>query len=100
MDNIKFNLIDVGCADYLVSPWINNIDSIQCVLGIDPFGVQSYSKFLKKNKTENHIYKCAISDIYRKKHFFVCDKKQCSSFYKPNKEIINYYRKNNRDINN
>lgn len=84
----KINFIDVGCSDYLVKPWANNIKEINYILGFDPLSTSKYIKKLNEYGIKNCIYQQAIWDKKGKRKIYKCNKFQNSSFFKPNYSII------------
>jgi len=88
MSNIKINLIDVGCADYLIKPWVDYSNNINFILGFDVSGTKKYHKQLKLKKIKHKIINKVIFDEERIRELYSCYKLQNSSLFYPNSEIV------------
>jgi len=84
----KINLIDVGCADFLIKPWIYNTKKINYILGFDPLNIYKYKKRLDKYKIKNDIYKLAVWHEEIEKSIYRCKKAQNSSFFEPDYLVL------------
>ncbi len=90
-NDTKINLIDVGCADYMVEPWKNNYNKINFVLGFDISGTLEYKKYLQRRNIDHMIVKKVVFDKKGSKRLYYCFKSQNSSLFEPNLEVVKRY---------
>lgn len=89
--NIKINLIDVGCADYISEPWKRYHKYINFLLGFDINGYKNMVNQLKLYNINNIIKKRLIFEKNDYYEMFICKKNQNSSLFPPNMEVISKY---------
>ncbi len=90
-NNIKINLIDVGCSDYMVEPWKNYYDNIKFILGFDVSGTKEYKKELILKRIKHKIVNKVVFNKEESKKLYCCYKSQNSSLFLPNMKIIKKY---------
>ncbi len=93
----KINFIDVGCdnnkRNCIVEPWYKNRKYINFLLGFDPLLSDSYKKEIKKTNIKHKLFKKGIFSSNCKRKFYKLYKKDSSSFYIPNYDIMKKYKK-------
>lgn len=82
------NLIDVGAVGGLQSPWKENQKYLNSVLTFDP---NVKSQTLGKKWPDIIHYNCAVFNEQGIRPFYLCNKRTCSSLYKPNSEYAKKY---------
>lgn len=93
----EINFIDVGCDNNkescIVDPWYRNRKYINFLLGFDPLLSDSYKKEIEKTGIKYKLFKKGIFNFNRKRKFYRLYKKDSSSFYIPNYDVIKKYKK-------
>ena len=89
----KINFIDVGCDNNkkgcIISPWNENIEYINFLLGFDPLLTNSYKEEIEKTGIKHKLYKKGAFSSNCNRKFYKLFKKDSSSFNLPNLGIIN-----------